>query len=86
MNTQGHCQLCGFNHPKLEGSPFCASCRNQGDRRKYCIAFEERDTLKPFLAADDEGSIRVCTRRLAEQGHPCVMMEWSDDYAYHRIG
>ena len=82
---KGQCQMCGFNHPKLESSPFCSSCRKEGDRRKYCIAFQEKGALKPFLAADDEGSIRVCTRKLNEQGHPCVMMEWTDDHAYHRI-
>lgn len=85
MNSLDHCRVCSFNHPRLESSPFCASCRNEGDRRKYCIAFQEMDALKPFLAADDEGSIRVCTRRLAEQGHPCVMMAWSDEQAYHRV-
>lgn len=85
MNAQQQCAVCGFNNPRQEGSPFCSSCRNEGDRRKYCIAFEELNALKPFLAADDEGSIRVCTRRLTEQGHPCVMMAWSDENAYHRV-
>lgn len=85
MSVAGHCTVCGFNHPKLEGSSFCSSCRSGDDRRKYCIAFQERDSLKPFLAADDESSIRVCTRRLTDQGHPCIMMAWSDERAYHRV-
>lgn len=85
MSAQQHCQVCGFNHPGQLGSPFCSTCRNVGERRKYCVAFQERDALKPFIAADDEGSIRLCTRRLAEQGHPCVMLAWSDEHAYHRV-
>lgn len=85
MNAPTHCQNCSFNHSKLEESSFCSSCRNDGERRRYCIALQEMDGYKPFLAADDEGSIRVCTRRLTDNGHSCVMMEWSDEQAYHQV-
>lgn len=85
MGCAEFCQVCDFNHPRLEASPFCTSCRDGIERRKFCIAFPELDALKPFLAADDENSMRVCSRRLSEQGHTCVMLAWSDDRAYHRL-
>jgi len=85
MSGAGYCRACVFNHPHLEGSSFCTSCRNGTDRRKFCLAFQERDALKPFLAADDESSILVCTRRLTDNGHICFMMAWSDEQAYHRV-
>ena len=85
MGCAEHCQVCDFYHPRLEESSFCDTCRSGGDRRKFCIAFMELDALKPFLAADDETSMRVCNRRLSEQGHSCVMLAWSDERAYHRV-
>lgn len=85
MERADRCHICDLHHPGLESSSFCFTCRTNDERRRYCIAFAEHDSLKPFLAADDEGSMRSCSRRLADQGHPCVMLEWNDEHAHYRV-
>ncbi|HEY0720216.1 MAG TPA: hypothetical protein VGE50_03070 [Gammaproteobacteria bacterium] len=85
MEYVEHCRICSLNHPGSESSPFCSTCRDNEKRRRYCLAFAEHETLTPFLAADDIKSMRGCSRRLADRGHSCVVLEWSDELAHYRV-
>ncbi|HEY0635079.1 MAG TPA: hypothetical protein VGE00_06845 [Gammaproteobacteria bacterium] len=85
MEHADHCYSCSLNRYGPVSSPFCSSCRKDSERRRYCIAIANRDSLQPFLAIDDENSMRSCSRRLAEQGYPCVILEWSDEHVHYRM-
>lgn len=74
------CQECGLNEAGSAAQAICSICESQGSRRRYCIAFNEKGGLRPFLAADDENLMNVCSSRLHAQGHKVVTLRWSEEH------